>query len=118
LPGGGAPEIEISVRLNKYSTELTGLMPYCVKAFSEALEIIPYTLAENAGLDAIEIVTSLRSLHSAGEKNMGINVKKGTVSDMVEERVIQPALVTSSALKLSTEVVRMILKIDDLVVCR
>jgi len=60
----------------------------------------------------------LRNKHKKGEKNAGINVKKGTISDMLAEKVIQPSLVTISALKLATEVVRMILKIDDIVICR
>jgi T-complex protein 1 subunit delta len=118
LAGGGAPEIELSVQLQKIASELTGLKSYCVKAYAEALEIIPYTLSENAGLNPIEIVTELRARHVSGETYLGINVKKGILSDMFEEKVIQPSLVTVSALKLSTEVVRMILKIDDIVVCR
>jgi T-complex protein 1 subunit delta len=92
-------------------------------AFAEALEIIPYTLAENAGeeyfntgMNPIVVVTELRNKHSKGDKFAGISVKKGTVmSNIKEENVIQPALVTQSALTLATEVVRMILKIDDVV---
>jgi len=118
LAGGGAPEIEISVRLQELSTTIHGLKSYCVRAFAEALEIIPYTLAENAGLNPINIVTELRNKHMNPEPYLGINVKKGTISNMFEENVIQPSLVTSSALKLATEVVRMILKIDDIVICR
>jgi len=69
-------------------------------------------------LNPIEIVTELRARHIQGESSLGINVKKGILSDMFGEKVIQPTLVTLSALKLSTECVRMVLKIDDLVVCR
>jgi T-complex protein 1 subunit delta len=87
----------------------------CVKAFAEALEVIPYTLAENAGLNPIEIVTELRNKHAMlGNVHEGINVKKGTVSDMRKENVLQPLLVTTSALSLATECARMILKIDDI----
>jgi len=118
LAGGGSPESEVSVQLQKLGNELSGLKAYCVKAYAEALEIIPYTLAENAGLNPIEIVTELRARHIQGESSLGINVKKGILSDMFGEKVIQPTLVTLSALKLSTECVRMVLKIDDLVVCR
>ena len=100
------------------STRITGLRSYCVKAFAEALEIIPYTLSENAGLNPINIVTELRNRHNGGESSAGINVKKGIISDMFGENVIQPSLVFISALKLSTEVVRMILKIDDIVISR
>ena len=118
VPGGSAPETEIAVKLTELSSSIEGFKSYCIKAFADALEVIPYTLAENAGLNPINIVTELRNKHLNGEVNSGINVKKGIISDMMEEKVIQPSLVTLSALKLATEVVRMILKIDDIVICR
>ena len=118
VPGGSAPETEIAVRLSKLANETQGFKSYCYKGFADALEVIPYTLAENAGLKPVEIVTELRNKHKNGDKNAGINVKKGIISDMLVEKVIQPSLVTISALKLATEVVRMILKIDDIVICR
>lgn len=102
------------------------------------MELIPYTLAENAGLSPVTIVTGarctpadaacpngalltcphmpeLRRRHAEGDKSAGINVKRGAISDMVEENVVQPLLVTTSAISLATECVRMILKIDDVV---
>ena len=86
-----------------------------MKAVAEGLGVIPYTLAENAGLNPIEIVTELRNKHAMlGNVHEGINVKKGTVSDMRKENVLQPLLVTTSALSLATECARMILKIDDI----
>jgi len=118
LPGGGAPEIEIAVRLNELANSTEGLNAYCLKAFSEALELLPYTLAENSGLNPINIVTELRNKHKGGEKFTGINCKRGTIVNMFDENVIQPSLVTISALKLATEVTTMILKIDDVVICR
>lgn len=118
LPGGSAPETEIAVQLTQLANQTQGFKSYCYKAFAEALEVIPYTLAENAGLKPVDIVTELRNKHNSGETGAGINVKKGIISDMFEEQVIQPSLVTLSALKLATEVVRMILKIDDIVICR
>lgn len=69
--GGGAPEMEISLRLNEISRSLSGMSQYCFRAFADAFEIIPYTLAENAGLNPIELVTQLRSRHASGEKNAG-----------------------------------------------
>ena len=84
----------------------------CVRAYGEALEVIPYTLAENAGLQAISIVTELRNRHANGEVAAGINVRRGAVSDMRDEGVLQPLLVTQSALTLATECVRMILKVS------
>ena len=118
VPGGSAPETEIAVKLTELANKTQGFKSYCFKAFSDALEVIPYTLAENAGLKPVEIVTELRNKHRNGDKYAGINVKKGIISNMFDEKVIQPSLVTISALKLATEVVRMILKIDDIVICR
>merc|ERR1712087_1066873 len=107
------PEIEISQRLRQWSSELLGMQSYCVKAYAEALEVVPYTLAENAGLHPIQIVTELRAMHAKGMKTAGINVRKGTITDILEEKVLQPLLVTSSAIGLASETVRMVLKIDD-----
>ena len=118
VPGGSAPETEIAVKLTDLANKTQGFKSYCLKAFADALEVIPYTLAENAGLKPVEIVTELRNKHRKGDKYAGINVKKGIISNMFDEKVIQPSLVTISALKLATEVVRMILKIDDIVICR
>jgi len=115
IAGGSAPEVELSVQLSRYAKELTGAESFCVRAYAEALEIIPTTLAENAGLHPIAITTELRNRHVQGEKNAGINVRKGIISDMVEENVVQPLLTTLSALTLATETVRLILKIDDIV---
>ena len=75
---------------------------------------MPYTLAENAGLSPIMIVTELRAQHSLGNTCAGINVRKGHVSDITEENVLQPLLVSQSAISLATETVRSILKIDDI----
>ena len=89
-----------------------------MRHYGEALELIPYTLAENAGLDPINFVTELRNKHIKGEKYDGINVRRNTIMNMLEENVVQPALVSISALTLATECVRMILKIDDIVLSR
>lgn len=115
MVGGGSPEIETSLRLAKYGAELGGIHGYCIAAYARALDIIPYTLSENAGLSPINMVTELRRRHVNGEKTMGINVRSGTITDMLEEKVLQPLLVSTSAIKLATECVRMILKIDDIV---
>lgn len=76
IAGGGAPEIQISLRLMEHAQTLTGMEGYCFRAFAEAMEIIPYTLAENAGLNPIAVVTELRNKHAQGEKSAGINVRK------------------------------------------
>ena len=115
MVGGGSPEVETSLRLAKYGQELGGIHGYCIAAYARALDIIPYTLSENAGLSPINMVTELRRRHVNGEKTAGINVRSGTITDMLEEKVLQPLLVSTSAIKLATECVRMILKIDDIV---
>lgn len=115
IAGGGAPEIQVAVKLAEYSNTLSGMEQYCFRAFAEALEVIPYTLAENAGLNPIATVTELRARHARGEHTAGINVRKGTITDILEENVVQPLLVSTSAISLAAETIRSILKIDDIV---
>jgi len=115
VAGGAASETEITQHLIEFSRTLHSMESICVRAFAEALEIVPYTLAENAGLDPIQLVTDLRARHRRGNKHDGINVRKGAITNMLEENVVQPLLVTASALDLASECTRMILKIDDVV---
>ncbi|UMM16433.1 hypothetical protein L5515_013445 [Caenorhabditis briggsae] len=115
LPGGGAPEMEIAVKLRNLAQTQHGATQYCWRAFADALELVPYTLAENAGLSPIHTVTELRNNHANGNSSYGVNVRKGYVTDMIEEDVMQPLLVTASAIKQASECVRSILKIDDIV---
>lgn len=81
IAGGGAPEIELSLRLMDFANTLAGMEQYCFRSFAEALEVIPFTLAENAGLNPIATVTELRTRHAHGEKTAGINVRKVGPSD-------------------------------------
>ena len=118
IAGGGAPEMQLSLKLSAWAKTLAGLDQWCVRAFAEALEIIPYTLAENAGLNPIQIGTELRNLHASGKKYHGINVRKNIISDMMALDVVQPLLVSTSALSLATETLTMLMKIDDIVPCR
>lgn len=115
IAGGGAPEIEMALQLAAHSTTLEGVDAYCFRAFAEAMEVIPSTLAENAGLNPIATVTELRNKHAQGEINAGINVRKGAITDILLENVVQPLLVSTAAITLATETVRSILKIDDIV---
>jgi len=115
IAGGGSPEIELSLRLSEISRSLVGLDAICYRAFAESLEVIPFTLAENAGLNPISTVTELRQKHANGEKNAGINVRLGMVTNIFNENVVQPLLVSSSAITLASETTRSILKIDDIV---
>ncbi|KAJ2932916.1 hypothetical protein H1R20_g4196, partial [Candolleomyces eurysporus] len=118
IGGGGAPEIHVSRLLSQHAQSLRGMEAYCFQAYADALEVIPTTLAENAGLNPIAIVTELRNRHALGERNAGINVRKGLISNILEEEVVQPLLVTTSAIELATETVCLLLKIDDYVQAR
>jgi T-complex protein 1 subunit delta len=118
VPGGSAVEMEVAQKLQEYSRSIFGTDAYCVRMYGEALELIPYTLAENAGMDPINFVTELRNKHIQGDKFSGINVRRNTIMNMLDDNVVQPALVSISALTLATECVRMILKIDDIVLSR
>ncbi|KAI0983934.1 hypothetical protein GJ496_007386 [Pomphorhynchus laevis] len=119
LPGGGAPEIQMAVRLAQYAeSKLSGLEQYCVRTYAESMEIIPFTLAENAGLNSIDIITELRQRHAnenPSKCSAGVSVRRGGVADMWEENVVQPLLVSSSAVLLATETIMQILKIDDFI---
>ena len=84
-------------------------------AFANSLEIIPYTLAENAGLQPIEIISLLKMHHFNGKKTMGINIRKGIITNTIEENIITPLLVVTSAINISIEFVIQLLKIDDLI---
>lgn len=115
VPGGGAPESDISVKMTAQSQRMEGADAQCFRKFAEALEVIPSILAENAGLVPLKTVTELRNRHAKGQLHAGINVRKGWISNIVEENVLQPLLVSTSALSLASECVRSILKIDDIV---
>lgn len=119
ITGGGAPEIEIAHALSKKAKTLTGTEAICWKAFADAMEVVPTTLAENAGLNSIKVVTDLRHRHAMGEKNAGVSIRSGGVKDNIaEERVLQPLLVSTSAVELAAETVKLLLRIDDIALSR
>ena len=113
--GAGAPEIELSRNLLKYSESLSGREQLAVKAFAEAMEIIPRTLAENAGLDPIDVLTELRSAHDKKQKWAGINVFTGKTIDAWKSGVIEPLKIKTQAVSSAAEVAVMILRIDDVI---
>ena len=115
VAGGGAPELEVSRMLKKYAETLPGREQLAVKSFAEALEAIPITLTENAGLDPIDILSELRAKHEKGEKWNGIEVHSGKVQDMTEAGVFEPLSVKKQIIKSATEAASMILKIDDVI---
>lgn len=113
--GGGALASAIATRLRKYSSSLEGREQYAVNAFADAAEVIPVTLAENAGLDPIDILVSLRSAHTEGKSTYGVDITKGKVRDMKQTRIIEPALVSKQIVMSASEAAQMILKIDDVI---
>ncbi|MCJ7429952.1 TCP-1/cpn60 chaperonin family protein [Candidatus Bathyarchaeota archaeon] len=115
VAGGGSPELEVSRVLRKYAETLPGREQLAVKGFAEALEAVPMTLTENAGLDPIDILSELRAGHEKGEKWAGIEVNHGKVEDMAEAGVFEPLAVKKQIIKSATEASTMILKIDDVI---
>jgi len=115
VPGAGAIEIELARRLRDYATSLGGREQLAVEEFASALESIPITLAENAGLDPIDILTELRARHMKGEINAGINLLSGKIEDSISAGIIEPIRVKTQAIDSATEVAVMILRIDDVI---
>lgn len=117
VPGGGAPEIELALKLRNYGQTVGGREQLAIEAFAEALEVIPWTLAENAGMDSIDVVIELKNAHNnkKGGKNFGVNVLENRVSDMIAAKVLEPLRVKTQAIQSATEVASMILRIDDVI---
>ncbi len=115
VPGGGAVEVELAKAVREEAAKYPGKEQLAMLAFAEALEIIPKTLAENAGLDPIDIMTTLRNKHAENGISYGINLITGKVDDMFQVGVIEPLKVKVQALKSSFEASAMILRIDDVI---
>jgi chaperonin GroEL (HSP60 family) len=113
VPGGGASEMLVAEELRSYASTIGGREQLAILAFAEAMEEIPKTIAENAGLDKINMVSQLRA-ESKKNKNSGINVYSGKIEDMMEINVIDPLRVKTQAIKSAAEVSAMILRIDDM----
>ena len=120
VPGGGAPEIELSLRLANYASSVGGREQLAIEAFAQAMEVVPWALAENAGLDAMDVVIRLKSAHEGkkANKNAGLDLVNGEPIDMLKENVIEPLRVKTQAVKSATEVANMILRIDDVIASR
>ncbi|MCK4398062.1 MAG: TCP-1/cpn60 chaperonin family protein [Methanophagales archaeon] len=115
VAGGGAPEIELAMRLRDYAASIGGREQLAIQAFADAVEVIPRALAENAGLDPIDMLVALRSAHEAGNKNAGLDVFKGEPTDMLKAGVIEPLRIKTQAISSATESATMILRIDDVI---
>ena len=115
VAGAGAVETEVAMQLRKFSTKLSGREQLAVQSFADAIEVIPVTLAENAGLDPIDILTDLKAHHDKGEKWAGINVYDGKIMDAWKEGVIESLKIKTQAIKSASEVAELILRIDDVI---
>ena len=115
VAGGGAPEIQLSLRLREYAASVGGRAQLAIEAFANALEIIPRTLAENAGLDPIDMLVALRADHEKRKKYSGLDVFKGAPADMLKAGVVEPLRVKTQAIASAAEAANMILRIDDVI---
>jgi len=115
VAGGGAPEIEVARKLRRHAETLVGRERLAVMAFAEALEVIPVTLAENAGMDPIDALSELQAAHEKGDLWAGVNGLEGEVSDMADLDVYEPTQVKVQAIKSATEASTLLLKIDDII---
>jgi thermosome len=119
-PGGGATEMELAVHLRKFAPTVGGREQLAVEAFAQALEVIPWALAENAGFDSINTLIDLRQSHEGAKasKNAGLNFDDGKAADMMARHVVEPLRVKTQALASATEVANMILRIDDVIAAK
>jgi chaperonin GroEL (HSP60 family) len=113
--GGGSLAAEISKELRTFASKLEGREQYAVNSFADAVEGLPGTLAENAGLDPIDIMVSLRAAHTEGNVTHGVDISKGKVGDMKKARVVEAAVVNKQIIMSASEAAQMILKIDDVI---
>ena len=118
VPGGGATEIELAMKLREYAPSVGGREQLAIEKFADSIEIIPRTLAENAGLDAIDIMMKLKAEHQKGNKYAGVDVFEGKIANMIEKKVIEPLRVKKQALESAKEVATMILRIDDVIAAK
>ena len=115
VPGGGAPEVELALRLRAYASTVGGREQLAIEAFADAMEIIPKTLAENAGLDQIDSLVALRSAHEKGMKSAGLDMDTGKPVDMLKLGVLEPLRVKTQAIQSAAEAAVMIIRIDDVI---
>ena len=113
--GAGATEMQLSIGLRQFANTLSGREQLAVNAFADATEIIPRTLAENAGLDPIDIITELKAAHDKGDTRMGINVFTGKLMDARKEGILEPLKIKTQAVSSASEVAELILRIDDVI---
>ena len=118
VPGGGAPEIRVAETLRQYASTMEGREQLAIRAFADAVEAIPFTLAENAGFDPVDCLVALRSQHGQGKKDLGLDIESGKPADMLAKGVVEPLKVKTQAIKSATEAATMVLRVDDVVAAK
>jgi len=118
VPGGGAIEAEIAKELRKFAPTIGGREQLAIEAFANAVEVIPRTLAENAGMDPIDTLLQIRAEHEKEHLNIGVDAINGVVGDVYSKNVIEPARVKKHAIESATEVATMLLRIDDVIAAK
>ncbi len=118
VAGGGSPEMEVAIGLRSYATTLSGREQLAVLAYADALEEIPKGIAENAGLDAIDMIADLRNMHSEGVRTAGLNVFTDKAEDMLGLGIVEPLRVKTQIIKSATDAANMILRIDDILMAK
>ena len=115
VAGGGSPEAYLAAELNEWSSSSEGREQLAIKQYAEAFESIPLTIAENAGMDPIDTIITLRANQSNGKQTVGINAKESKIGDMFRLDIVEPLVVKEQIIKSATEVACMILRIDDVI---
>ena len=115
VAGGGSPEAYLSSQLKEWADTFDGREQLAIKQYAESLEAIPLTIAENAGMDPIDTIISLRAKQAGGKKSIGINAKEGKIGDMYSLDIVEPLVVKEQIIKSATETACMILRIDDVI---
>ena len=115
VAGGGSPEAYLAAELNEWSSSSEGREQLAIKQYAEAFESIPLTIAENAGMDPIDTIITLRANQSNGKQTVGINAKESKIGDMFRLDIVEPLVVKEQIIKSATEAACMILRIDDVI---
>ena len=121
VAGAGAPEIEVELRLAEYASTIGGREQLAIEAFAKAMEIIPWTIAENAGIDSIDAIIKLKTAHDKTKKKgiyFGLDLDTGEAVDMLKLKVVEPLRVKVQAINSAAEVANMVLRIDDVIASR
>ena len=118
LPAGGAPEIELSMKLSNYARKQSGLEQYAIAKYAEALEVVPRTLAENSGSLASDVLSKLYAAHAGGEVNTGVDVDEGKIKDLSEMDVYDLYSTKWWALKFATEAAVTVMRVDQIIMAK